>query len=134
MGFFFFFNFFLLFFGFDFSWREWGKGVTQKGGKEENHNPWFRFSSAGKDIFLVSPHAKKEKKQTHLELCTDYVNRVQDQPWRSAFPAWTHPLVRLLVEPTSQKSSFSKASSFLLVGYKNRTSVVNRRVLNTFNH
>lgn len=27
-----------------------------------------------------------------------------------------------------------EASSFLLVGYKNRTSVINRRVLNTFNH
>lgn len=41
-------------------------------------------------------------------------------------------LVRLHVEPTSQKS-FPKSLSFLLVGFKT-TSVTNRRVFDTLNH
>lgn len=41
-------------------------------------------------------------------------------------------LVRLHIEPTSQKS-LPKSLSFLLVGFKT-TSVTNRRVFNTLNH
>lgn len=55
-----FFNFFFL-----------AKGSQRREGKEENYNPWFRLSYAGKYIFLASPHAKKKKKKSHLELCTD---------------------------------------------------------------
>lgn len=58
--------FFHLFFLFFFL----AKGSHKREGKEENYNPWFRLSYAGKYIFLISPHAKKNNK-THLELCTD---------------------------------------------------------------
>lgn len=34
------------------------KGSHRREGKEENYNPWFRLSYAGKYIFLISPHAK----------------------------------------------------------------------------
>lgn len=39
------------------------KGSQRREGKEENYNPWFRLSYAGKYIFLASPHAKKKKKK-----------------------------------------------------------------------
>lgn len=133
---FYFFNFLLLLFFWFWFFLDWGKGVTQKGGKEENYNPWFRLSSAGKDIFLVSPHAKKEKNQPTWKYAqTPTMLTAIRISLRGQHSQHGHTrLVGLLVEPTSQKSSFPKASSFLLVGYKNRTSAVNRRVLNTFNH
>lgn len=43
-------------------------------------------------------------------------------------------LAGCLQNPLHKYPLCPEASSFLLVGYKNRTSVINRRVLNTFNH
>ena len=131
------FSFFLFFF--------LAKGSHRREGKEENYNPWFGLSYAGKYVFLISPHAKKKKNKKTKNPTWNYAQSLPMLCQLSAFRVSPLPAVGATLGlqaacrernfvTTSQKPSHPEASSFLSVGYKNRTSVINRRVLNTFNH
>lgn len=92
-----------------------GQGVTQKGGKAGNYNPWFRPSYAGQGVFLGSSPAKKKQttwnRQTRL--CHPRLRASQRSPLRLRCPP--SPL-------------HTEASWIPLGRLGNRTSVINRSV------
>lgn len=120
-----------------FFWREGGtKGSHRREGKRQGGKLQSLVQiELCRKVYL--PDQSPCQKTTHLELCTDsdYVIPAISLlcltiPSNGQYP-W---LVGCLQNPLHKNPLHPEASSFLLVGYKNRISVINRRVLNTFNH
>lgn len=92
-----------------------------------------------KMCLLTSPHAKKQKPKKPQKptwnyaqtlYYTSYQSFILTVPRNGQYPR----LVGCLQNPLHKHPLHPEASGFLWVGYKNRTSVINRRVLNTFYH
>lgn len=107
-------------------------GVTQTGRQGGNYNPWFRLSYAGKEIFLISPHAKKEN---HLELCTDsnYVPPAVSRP-QPTVPSNGHQPGLQAARRTTAQGPLPQSLSSPPGRSQTQNAALSRRVLNTFHH